>query len=329
MSAVDRLRRTKHRLWLAKRHTESISRDVFDRVNRWDDQLRDHTFNAQRYVGRDGQWALDSFWRFDAADEDDPGTVRRQISRSGSGAMRCLRTGRGVWTRSCGGTHTRKSHSSPQTRSRTMWLPDIRCTQRSSTFQRDISPTTSVGTSCTVTAAVTATSRSLSPIGRPPSRASRTTRTSGWSDISSLPPRIARESSRTSDATCASLGPLGRKWCVHLPPRDAVDHRVDCRAGATVELLRNAPEAAPGTGRVRNESRLPVALDHPPSASAAAASTQVRATPGSGLGSSSGLGQPSVNSRTGNWIVAQRRRIDRAAPASRRAVAGSRPNLSS
>lgn len=79
MSAVDRLRRAKHRLWLAKRHTEWISRDVFDRVNRWDDHLRDHTFDAQRYVGRDGQWALDSFWRFDAADEDDPGPVRRQI----------------------------------------------------------------------------------------------------------------------------------------------------------------------------------------------------------------------------------------------------------
>lgn len=79
MSAAERLRRAKHRLWLAKRSAGETSRALTDRVHRWDDQVRTHEFDAQRYVGRDGQWSFDSFWRFDAPSPLGGGQIQRRI----------------------------------------------------------------------------------------------------------------------------------------------------------------------------------------------------------------------------------------------------------
>lgn len=79
MRTVDRLRRAKHQLWLVKRRADVVSRVLTDRMHRWDDQVRTYKFDAERYVGRDGQWPFDSFWRFHEPSQLNEAQVQRRI----------------------------------------------------------------------------------------------------------------------------------------------------------------------------------------------------------------------------------------------------------
>lgn len=76
MTAAQRLRRVKHRMWLMKRRGGGLATSAYDRMNRIDDRLRANSFDLGRYAGRDGQWALDSFLRF-----TETGHLDREVSR--------------------------------------------------------------------------------------------------------------------------------------------------------------------------------------------------------------------------------------------------------